>query len=404
MEDEISLRKYIDVLLRQWKLIVTITVIAIFVAGLVSFLSPSVYEAKASVLITTTMSPQIVFEPEYMTFSEHGTASQREALIALVKSNAVATQVIEQLGDKLEPGERRAGSILDKVRVRTYGDLIEISVKSTDPHQAVAIADAWAESYKSYISGLYGGSPQSSEELQVQADAARKDYEQKQKVWEDFVGSNRIDELNRQIVDKELLCALKSLREQIEAGSSSSASAAANSLAFVLLQARAFTAQSTTVQLVTVQPAVPQVSLGLDPGLNTSLDDVDALISTLEARSGGTQGQSISELRQEILQVKAELEQERAKQRELENSRDTIWEAYIIVAGKVVEAEVASRAQGAVVQIAEVAIVPESPVAPRRGMNISIALVIGLVVGILSAFGVEYYKKPEEKPKVKKEE
>ena len=75
-----------------------------------------------------------------------------------------------------------------------------------------------------------------------------------------------------------------------------------------------------------------------------------------------------------------------------------------LIAGKVVEAEVASRAQSAVVQVAEVAGVPESPVAPRRVMNIGIALVIGLVVGIFSAFGVEYYKKPEEKPKVKKEE
>lgn len=394
MEDEISPRKYIDVLLRQWKLIVTITVIAVFAAGLVSFLSPSVYEAKATMLITTTRSPQIVFEPEYMTFSEQDTASQREALIALVKSNAVATQVIEQLGDKLEPGERRAGSILDKVRVRTYGDLIEISAKSTDPQKAVAIANAWAESYKSYISGLYSGSPQSPEELQVQAEAARKDYEERQKMWEDFVGSNRIDELNRQIADKELLCDVKSLREQIKAGSSSSASAAANSLAFVLLQARA----STSL------PSGLQVSLDRLSDLNTSLDDVDALISILEARSGGIPGQSISELQQEINQLKAELEQERAKQGELENSRDTAWRAYTIVAGKVVEAEVASRAQSAVVQVAEVAIVPESPVAPRRVMNIGIALVIGLVVGIFSAFGVEYYKKPEEKPKVKKEE
>lgn len=58
MEEEIDLRKYIGVLRRRWKLIVSITVLAVFVAGLVSFLMPPVYEARAAVLITK-------FAPEY---------------------------------------------------------------------------------------------------------------------------------------------------------------------------------------------------------------------------------------------------------------------------------------------------------------------------------------------------
>lgn len=66
----------------------------------------------------------------------------------------------------------------------------------------------------------------------------------------------------------------------------------------------------------------------------------------LAARSGATRGQSISELRQEINQLKAELEQETAKGLELESSRDIAWEAFQIVAGKVVEAEVAGSGTG----------------------------------------------------------
>lgn len=56
------------------------------------------------------------------------------------------------------------------------------------------------------------------------------------------------------------------------------------------------------------------------------------------------------------------------------------------------------RAQDAVVRVAEVAVVPEQPVAPRRVMNISIALVLGLVVGVFGAFGVEYFQKTVDKP------
>ena len=364
MEDEVDLRKYIDVLLRHWKLIVSITAIVVFVAGLISFLLPSTYEAKATVLITE---------------------GEQKTLIALVKSPHVATQVIERLENKLEPKEQRLGNMLDKVQVREKGNFIEISVKSADPQKAAAIANAWAESYQNYVDSYYRRVSQSPEELQVQANAARKEYEEKQKAWEGFIGDNRIDELSRQIADKKLLCDVKSLREQIKAGSSSPASAAANNLAFVLLKTRA----STSL------PADFQVSSDQLSGLNVSLDDVDALISTLEVRSGGTQGQSITELRQEINQVKAQLERENAKERDLRNSRDITWKAYSSLTSRVVEAQVAAQAQATRIRVAELAIVPESPVAPRIVTNISIALVLGLVVAVFGAFGVEYFKKTE---------
>ena len=393
MEEQIDLRKYIDVLLRHWWLIVSITVIAVFLVWLVNFLSPTTYEANSAVLVTKAKS-EIIFEPKYRTFLEEDIASQHKALIALVKSSTVATQVIEQLGDKLEPKEQRVESILGKVQARDQGDFIEISVKSTDPQKAAAIANAWAECYESHVNGLYSGILQSPEELQAQADAAKSEYEEKQKVWENFISNNRIDELSRQIADKELLCNIKSLREQLAAGSSSPASVSANSLAIILLQASAFT--SLPVDL--------QVSIDQLSRVNASLDDVEVLISTLEARSGGIRGQSISELRQEILQLSGELEQEEAKQQELKRSRDVTWQTYTTLDSKVSEVKVAILAQDAVVRVAVVAVVPEEPVAPRRVMNMGIALVLGLIAGVFGAFGFEYFRKPAEKPQAKADE
>jgi len=373
MEDEVDLREYINVLLRHWKLIVSITVIVVFVAGLMSFLLPSTYEAKATVLITE---------------------GDQKTLIALVKSPLVVTQVIEQLGNKLEPRELRIANMLDKVQVREAGNFIEISVKSTDPQKATAIANAWAESYQSYADNLYKRVPQSPEELQVQANAVREEYEEKQTTWEKFIGDNRIDELSHQINDMELLCDVKSLSEQISSDSSSLASTAANNLAFILLKTRA----STSL------PADFQVSSDQVSGLNASLDDVNSLISVLEVRSGSARGQSITELRQEINQVKVELERENAKERDLRNSRDSAWEAYTSVISNLTEARVAAQAQTNVVRVAELALMPESPIAPRRVMNIGIAFVLGLVVAVFGAFGVEYFKKTGSKAVRRKKE
>jgi len=306
----------------------------------------------------------------------------------------VAALAIAELKDELEPEEQRLGDILDKVEVRQQGDFIEISVKDNNPEKAAAIANAWANSYGSYVNGIYGVVLQSPEELQIQADAIRKDYEGKQKAYEDFISDNRIDELNRQVTDRELVHRAKLLREQIETGASSPASDAANSMVFILLQASAYTSS----------PLGSQVSLESLSGMKVSLDDIDALISTLEARSGSTPGQSVAELQQEINQLKAELEQERARKCELENSRDIARDAYTAIAGRVVEAEVAVGAQSAVVRVAATAMVPESSVAPHRVMNIGIALVLGLVVGVFGAFGVEYFRKSGETPEASKEE
>jgi uncharacterized protein involved in exopolysaccharide biosynthesis len=125
MEDEIDLREYLHVLIRHWKLIVSITLIAVIAAVLVGFLAPPTYEAKASVLITETRA-QIVFEPKYQTFSSVKQEELKQALVALVKSNSVAASVVEKLGDALGPAEQNVIRIQKKVGVKTVGDLCEI--------------------------------------------------------------------------------------------------------------------------------------------------------------------------------------------------------------------------------------------------------------------------------------
>ena len=391
MEDEIDLRKYIAVLGRHWKLIAIITGTAVIVATLVSFLSPPIYEATSSLLITKVRA-EIVLVPEYRTAAQQDSSSMRQALLALAKSPAVANQVIKQLGNELEPHEQKTSKMLAKIEVSSEGDLIRITAKSNNPQRAVTIANAWAESYKGYINELYSGLLESSQELKSQADTAEKEYKEKQKALEDFIRDNRIAELSQQINDKEILYDARLLREYIKS-SPSSASSTANSLALVLLQTRAFTSLSGESQASTSLPSGPQISLGPLSISDANLSAVDALISTLESRSGGKKGQSLAELHQDIRLLRAELEQETAQQREIEGARDIAWEAYTTVADKIVETEVAVQGQDGVIKIARFADEPISPAGPHKVTNIVIALVLGLIVSIFAAFGIEYFKK-----------
>jgi len=392
MEDEIDLRRYVDVLLKYWLLIVSITLIAVIVAGLYSFLvvTPG-YEAKAAVLMTGTRA-KIVFEPKYQTFLPTEDKEFKQALVGLMKSSGVASAAIEQLGDRLEPQERSVTWMMDKVSVKTNGDLIEISVKTANAEKSAAIANAWVESYESYINNLYSGILQTPEELQVQADAAKKDYDVKQKALEDFLGNNRIAELTDQINDLNQLIYIKSLRQQLELGAFSQASSAANSLSLLLIQTNAFTSLPSELQLSL------EGLLAVSSDKEKQLRDVDALISNLETRSEIAPGQSISELRQDILQLQMKLEQEEAKKNDLTNSRDTAWGTYTTLINKVAEVTVASLAQDVVVRVAATATVPKTPVPTHRVTNIVIALVLGLIVGVFAAFGVQYFRGAGTRP------
>ena len=274
------------------------------------------------------------------------------------------------------------------------GDIIEVSVRDSNPEKAAAIANAWVDSYQKYVNNLYSGISPLVENIQAQADVARKDYEEKQKVYENFIRDSHIDELGRRIADRELLYKVKLLREQVKPDTSSPASAAANSLAFILLQA------SASESL----PSGFQVSPESLSEVKVSPYDIEALINTLETRSGVPQGQSFNELQQEINRLKAELEQENARKWELKDARGTARSAYTTVSGKVVEAKVAARAQHAVVHSVGAASVPGKPVATHRVTNIGIALVLGLLVGAFAAFGIEYFKKTGGKSEGDREE
>jgi succinoglycan biosynthesis transport protein ExoP len=147
VEEEIDLREYIEVILRRWKWIGGITLVAVVTAAIVSFfLIAPVYEAKAGVVIVKSKS-EITFDPKYRTLSEEelapliGNQARRQALEALIKSNSVAAEVVANLGAMLEPEERDVSALLEMVAAEAVGDLIRIKVRGRDPKKLAAIAN-----------------------------------------------------------------------------------------------------------------------------------------------------------------------------------------------------------------------------------------------------------------------
>jgi succinoglycan biosynthesis transport protein ExoP len=411
MEEEIDLREYINVIVKRWKWILGITLAAVVTAAIVSFLLLApVYEAKAGVVIVKSKS-EVTFEPKYRTLTEEELGqvgidvnARREALEALVKSSPVAVEVIAKLGSTLEPEERDVNELLEMVETEADGDLIGIKVRGEDPQKIVAIANAWGEDYEKYVNGLYGGRPQSPGDIQTQVAEAESSYQEAEEALAEFTGDNQIDTLTREIGAKQntltdyyttkqqldrLIADANALRDQSRQETASSPAGTGNGLSLMLLRASAFTLLS---------PGLPvQLQLSFDEtadmegSVEEQVQNLDALLAILEARRGEVQS-LIGEktLQQEILQLEEQLERERARKQELTSARDLAWETYNTLARKEAEVGVASQVPDTEVRFAVPAVEPKEPVAPRKMLNIAIAGVLGLMVGVLGAFFIEF--------------
>jgi uncharacterized protein involved in exopolysaccharide biosynthesis len=460
IEEEIDLRAYAKVLIRHWKWIVVCALAAALAAFVVSALRPPIYEAEATVAIIRSRT-DVIFAPQMVTTEDKLTHyldkdARRTALVALASSSDIASQVLDEIGARLELGELTVPGLLGMIEASNEGDLISIKARHRDPIAVTTIANAWARQYERYVNDLFGAAGESGVTVAAQVGSAEATYNAAQAALEAFLGDNRIATLEREIAARqELLDAYQSarnaaqinpvnlqittthkiladyyadlqkverwqadaraLRTQIEAGSGSAAANTGDALALILLRSQALGgSEGLPVQL--------QVDLITEPEETVRLADVDALINVLEARRVETQEQidvltaalaaerpneitieidnplnlRIAELDVEILALQKELEAQNAQKQELDQARDLAWGTFQTLAQKQAEVEIASQVTGTEVRLAASAMPPGKRVSSRKMLNTAVAGMMGLMVGVFVVFALEWWRGAEK--------
>lgn len=213
--DEIDLRKYIDVLIKRWREIVffTLLVIAASVLGVLAYrlLQTPVYEARASVAIVRTQT-EVNFDERFTTSSGAPGAgdvnSRRSALLGLVYSGSIAERVVADLHEQLNERQRDPAYLLRQINAelatpnnRTgQSDLILISARAESPLVAAAIANAWAQHYVQEVNRIYGQVPDEIiASLQKELNQAQENYAQAQRALEQFLAESPLNALRREM-------------------------------------------------------------------------------------------------------------------------------------------------------------------------------------------------------------
>jgi uncharacterized protein involved in exopolysaccharide biosynthesis len=178
MEIDIDPQYYVDVVLRHWKVVIVVFLVATLAAGAASFVQQPTYEATV-----------ILTEETYEFYAVPRLYSLDKAVVKLyptmASTESVESRVIEVLGSSLSATEQSPGVLRSAVTVHEDPEnpaLFRIRVRGNDPQKAVLIANTWAEQYVEEVSNIpVARSPQleAAEEDLDSAEAALTEFRQR---------------------------------------------------------------------------------------------------------------------------------------------------------------------------------------------------------------------------------
>ena len=222
MEEEISLRELIEILLKRWKIIAAITLACILIAGVVSFyIMEPVYEAKTMLMAS--------YATEKLTNSNSGSDDVEGILESItmypamtiqtykeqLKSPEILQSTIDELG--LDKEEVTVDGLMNMISLETIKDtnLIAIKVSHNNPEIASKIANTLAVKFTNFITDMARDhASKSSDFLQSQLEVEKLKLDEASLELKQFLSQPRgVDELKGEV--SSMLSMLNSYKTQI---------------------------------------------------------------------------------------------------------------------------------------------------------------------------------------------
>ena len=393
MEDmEINLQDYIRVILKWWMVIVGVFLGAVVVSGVVSLREPAVYEASVT-----------MFEPSYQVIAEERIYSINQtdrSYTSLAKSSLLESRVVEALGPAVPLAGRSPGALLSAVTIvpdTKNAALFDIRVRHTDPELAVQIANTWASEYIEMFNELNTGSATEPGFIREQLALAESDLEASEQALRAFeeetglgIAPNQeyASEFAPVMQDPYAWYGTRGSELKFKTELLASHRLARDNLLLLLDLAEDARRSGRPVddlplQLVNVPAVSGRGQLSVETIMQAA-NDLDAVVGLLEAEEQSLTS-VIDVLASQVEQLHAELMQDKYEYLLLRGTRNALLERIAMLSRKTQELEL--EASGAHVISPAVRTVVASP---SPWLNVIVAGVLGLFVGVMLAFGLEY--------------
>jgi uncharacterized protein involved in exopolysaccharide biosynthesis len=421
VEDEIDLRVYINVLIRYWRLIVGLTLVAGVAAFVVGLLMPAMYQATAVVVVTRPLY-QFQLAPGIENLPESAAGTQvlsGKAALDLAVSDAMIQDLLDQVGGDLPPAERFLLPMRAMLKAAQGGDasIIRLTVTNRNPQRVAKITNAWASLYVQQVNDLYGQSAEQLKFFEDQLAQAKGDLDTADQALVDFQKRNDAAVLQAQLAAKQsalsnylnlneslklLLQNVYSLQDQLARQPADAPSTLGNDLAALMLQVNTFSAQPDSANPQEAQSSLPiQLQLPSTGTLSNKTAGQQVayladLARTIEAKQIEVKKQADA-APTEIMALQGQIQESNTENARLTRQRDMAQSVYTTLSQKVGETRIATQNTSGRVRLASAAAVPEKPLGGKL-KNTAIAAVLGLFLGIVVALAIEYFKQPQVEP------
>lgn len=403
MEDEIDLRPYIKLLIKNWRWIVGVTVLLAGIAFLFSlFVIKPTYEAEA-LLISISTRYDVRIDTRLDTNTDLRT-NYYNSLSAL----ALSDQIMQMTLDALDESTRSDMSVatfrsLLTAEVVSQSNLIKLQVAHTNPETAAAIVNAWASVTQAEFNRLYGEGEAQQENFKAELVRASDQREKAAQALIYFQGSNQetaltvklnnlkttyLDFLSRKEKTEALIQNVTSYRTQISALPSDQPIAASDDFALLLFQIQAYYEPKDGQ----AQIQIPAVTITTDRNAADLLQQLDALLSSLAA-VGDEIAARLPDLEAEILTVQEQITFFDVENQRLDKEYQLADDVYSLISNKLAESRITSAEDVASgFQIASMAAVPEKSSGTGKLLNTLLGGIAGFIFSILTILMVHAYR------------
>lgn len=382
MDDErdAELIDYLRVLWRQ-KWVIAATFVAAVVAawGASKAIAPS-YEIETSLLLLPPLSSDLGAESAS---SRLAPEAYEQLAVSTILLGAVLEEVVFPETVTIETLKKRFS--VDVKRLSSGGEfLLTASIRDTDPQRLFGMAEAWTDAFEDTYGELFQDSTtRSFSYVSENYDATDEDLTALIGERNAFLSENPIEVLKAEAL------ALQSVLTEYSA---------------MLLRTRQ--ALGTIEAYLAARPggSAPEVSAyvltsDLDP--NTLMGALAFGLSAEEYREIVTiqlqdLEQSIGDIQGQLANKQQQIDVAEATLSELDRRIGLLESSHAMLARKLQEAKIALAETPEPIRLIDEPLVPRRPIAPRKTVNVAIAGFLGLMLGTLFAFLVDYLARVRE--------
>ena len=461
--DDFDIKHYWFVILRQKKLILTAVCTCVLLAVVVNIVTPPTYLAATRIEVSkeptrSALTGEVIASDDWrddnvamFTTAELITARSlmREVVMTLhargiIKENAGRSAMARRVQDWVNAGGSRPASaegnaygvsgdidkeidwLLGILRVKPIPEtrLVSIEVEHGDPRTAREIADTIAQKFVEYqqkvrsrvdnqrVDYMKAQVAQVGQEIQ---DLESRLYNSKQaglpvlerrltQLTETTGGLNDTyvkTRMERQAAGEKLVRVQQLLADStVNADDIPISNETLDGLRRDLQQREAELAKAREIykdkhpKLLVLESELEAIQRSIKAELAKSVAGLQEDYTALQGRESSLRS-NISQTDAQVRDVNDRLGQHASMESDLKSKRDL----YTLLVSKVQEAEISGQVQSPLVKVVEPATVSQDPIRPRRGLNLILGLLVGLVSGIGLALLMEYLRRCIRTPK-----